>query len=327
MDKITVVVPCYNEEQSIRTFFCELKKETERVQAEFEVIFINDGSDDNTLKEIEFLANTNNNVYYVSFSRNFGKEAAIYAGMQYAKGDFVVLMDVDLQDPPCLIDDMYKELKKRKYDCVATRRTTRSKEPPIRSAFAHLFYKLFRKITSLDVIDGARDFRMMSSKMVKGILSLSEHNRFSKGIFSWVGFKTKWIEYENIERIAGITKWSFFKLLLYAIEGIVSFSFVPLYISGILGIVILLCSFLFAVIICVKGIYSFDVISMLLQLFLSGTMFVFLCILGMYLSKIFCESKKRPMYVLDKTNLSSNYTMEECIICKKKEIAEEYVKF
>ena len=225
--KISVVVPCYNEQESIVLFYEEISKVAERMEEEFEFVFINDGSTDDSLEQLKLLHTQDIRVNYISFSRNFGKEAAIYAGFVKATGDYVVMMDADLQDPPSLLPEMMEYINQG-YDSVATRRVTRKGEPPIRSFFAMLYYKVINKISNVDIVDGARDYRLMSSQMKNAILSVSEYNRFSKGIFGWVGFRTKWLEYENIERVAGETKWSFWKLFLYSLEGIMAFSTMPL---------------------------------------------------------------------------------------------------
>ena len=237
MDKISLIVPCYNEEQALPYLYKEVVKLAEEMpDQEFEFIFINDGSRDKTLTVIKELRESDERVHFVSFSRNFGKEAGIYAGLQAATGNYVSLIDADLQDPPSLIKEMYETLKAEDYDCVATRRVDRKGEPPIRSFFAKQFYKLINKISDTEVVDGARDFRLMTRQMVDSILEMGEYNRFSKGIFGWVGFKTKWIAFENVERVAGETKWSFIGLFLYSLEGIIAFSTRPLIIASVFGI-------------------------------------------------------------------------------------------
>ena len=239
MDKISIIVPCYNEQEAIPIFYREITKTAEGMQpVDFEFIFVNDGSKDDTLSVMKELASQDSRVKYISFSRNFGKESAMYAGMDYALGDYVVIMDVDLQDPPWLIPEMYKSIREDGYDCVASRRVTRTGEAKIRSFFARCFYKLINRISETEIVDGARDFRMMSRQMTDSILSLTEYNRFSKGLFSWVGFKTKWLEYENAERAAGETKWSFWGLFKYSLDGIIGFSTVPLAISSFVGMLL-----------------------------------------------------------------------------------------
>ena len=244
MEKISIIVPCYNEEEAMPIFYEEIIKVAhEMKKVEFEFIFVNDGSKDKTLQVARELSKKDKRVRYVSFSRNFGKEAAMLAGLEAAKGDYVAIMDVDLQDPPALIPDMYNYIKNEHYDCVATRRVTRKGEPKIRSFFARCYYKLINKISKTEIVDGARDFRLMTRQMVDSILELKEYNRFSKGIFSWVGYETKWLEYENVERVAGTTKWSFWKLFGYSLESIVAFSTAPLAIASIVGILFCIISF------------------------------------------------------------------------------------
>ena len=254
MEKISVIISCYNEEESLPLFY----KEMERVRkqdfedVDFEYIFVNDGSKDKTLEEIKALRKEDKKVRYISFSRNFGKEAAMMAGLEAAKGDYITLMDADLQDPPSLLRRMYDLIKNEGYDCVGTRRVNRKGEPPIRSFFARMFYKIINKMSKVEMVDGARDYRLMTKQMVKSIISMKEYNRYSKGLFSFVGFNTKWIEYENIERVAGETKWSFWKLFKYAIEGITAFSTTPLIISSVIGLVFCLIAFLLIIVIIIK---------------------------------------------------------------------------
>ena len=241
--KISLVVPCYNEEEVIKLFYKEVSKvEKTMSKVSFEIIFVNDGSVDHTLDLMRELS-SNKNVRYISFSRNFGKESAMYAGLKEATGDYVAIMDADLQDPPSLLKEMYEILQTGDYDSVATRRVSRKGEPVIRSFFARTYYKIINKISKTEIVDGARDFRLMSRQMVNSVLELTEYNRFSKGIFSWVGYRTKWLEYENIERAAGTTKWSFFKLFLYSLESIVAFSTVPLAIASVMGILFCIIAF------------------------------------------------------------------------------------
>ncbi|MBQ8636528.1 MAG: glycosyltransferase family 2 protein [Clostridia bacterium] len=308
MDKISVIVPCYNEEKVIDLFYAELIKSVENVEADFEFVFVDDGSRDKTFEKLTSLAGEDSRVKYISFSKNFGKEAAMLAGFSYARGKYIVVMDADLQHPPALIPKMYERIKESDCDCVATRRISRDNEPPVRSFFAHKFYKLFNKLCGLDVVDGAMDFRMMTKRMVDAILSMPEHGRFSKGIFSWVGFKTEWLEFKNIERAAGETKWSFGKLLLYAIEGFTSFSHLPLYIPAIAGVLLTGVS---AVAILVALILHFGVgvavssawALALLILFMFGVQFMILGVFGGYIAKIFVESKSRPQYIIADTNI------------------------
>lgn len=309
MKRISIVVPCYNEQEAIPYFYkeiCDVFKQLSKTT--LEVIFVDDGSKDHTLEIIKEITNRDNRFKYISFSRNFGKEAALYAGLSESIGDYVCVMDVDLQDPPSLIKDMYEILETKEYDCVATRRVDRKNEPPIRSFFARLFYKIINKISNTDIVDGARDFRLMTKQMVDAILSVSEYNRFSKGIFSWVGFKTKWLEYENQNRVAGKTKWSFWKLFLYSIDGIVAFSTAPLAISSIAGILFCLISFIFIIFIIIRTLIFGDPVSgwpsTVCIIFLVGGIQLFCTgILGQYLAKAYLEIKKRPIYIVkEKSN-------------------------
>ncbi|MDB7951498.1 glycosyltransferase family 2 protein [Faecalitalea cylindroides] len=309
MEKITVIVPCYNEEEALNYYYAEMNKVMgELSEYAFELLFINDGSKDNTLGILKSFSQKDERVKYISFSRNFGKEAAMYAGFKNSTGDYVCLMDADLQDPPKLLPVMLKAIKEEGYDSVATRRVTRKGEPPIRSFFARLFYKIMNFISDTELMDGARDYRLMTRQFVNSLLELSEYNRFSKGLFGWVGFETKWIEFENVERVAGETKWSFWKLLLYSIEGIVAFSTAPLAISSFIGILMLVVALLLIVFIVVRTLLFGDpvegwpslvcIISMIggIQLFCIG-------ILGQYLSKTYLETKKRPIYIVKESKL------------------------
>ena len=306
MKKISVIVPCYNEEETIELYYKEMQKVMKKIKnTEFELIFINDGSSDKTLDILRGLSK-NKDVRYISFSRNFGKEAGIYAGLKYATGDYIGLMDVDLQDPPEMLIDMYNILEEGEYDCVATRRVSREGEPPIRSFFARLYYKIINKISKTEIVDGARDFRLMTRQMVNSILEVTEYNRFSKGIFSWVGYKTKWLEYKNVERVAGTTKWSFWKLFLYSLESIVAFSTVPLSIASIFGILFCFVAFIIILIIIVRTLIFGDPTSgwpsMACIMFLIGGIQL-LCtgIIGQYLSKTYLEVKNRPVYIVKET--------------------------
>ena len=246
MEKISVIVPCFNEEKALPLFYEELNKNIQSFpdNVEFEILFVNDGSKDNTLDVIKNLEKEDNRIKHISFSRNFGKESAIYAGLENASGDYITLMDADLQDPPALLLDMYKTIKEEGYDSVGTRRVSRKGEPPIRSFFARMFYKIINKMTSFEMVDGARDYIFITRQVADSIISLKEYNRFSKGLFGFVGFKTKWLEYENIQRVAGETKWSFWKLTKYALEGITAFSTAPLIMSSVLGLLFCLVAFL-----------------------------------------------------------------------------------
>ena len=273
---------------------------------DFEVIFVNDGSKDKTLEIIRDLSRKDKVIRYVSFSRNFGKEAAMYAGFQASKGDYVTTMDVDLQDPPALVEEMYDTLKEGVYDCVATRRVSRDGEPPVRSFFAELYYKLINKISKTEIVNGARDFRLMTRQMVDSILELKEYNRFSKGIFSWVGYNTKWLEYKNVERVAGTTKWNFWKLFLYSLESIVAFSTVPLAIASVLGILFCLIAFIMIIVIIIKTLTVGDPVAgwpslVCIILLVSGIQLFCMGIIGQYLSKTYLEVKKRPVYIVKET--------------------------
>lgn len=308
---LSVIVPCYNEEESMPIFYKEILKTLGSIKPapDFELIFIDDGSSDKTLEVIKSLCALNERVKFVSFSRNFGKEAALFAGLKKSKGDLVAVMDVDLQDPPKLLISMYEELSKldTPYDCVATRRVSRKGESKIRSFFARKFYSLINKISKTEIVDGARDYRLMTRKMVNSILSLKEYSRFSKGIFSWVGFKTKWIEYENVERVAGKTSWSFWGLFFYALEGIIGFSTLPLAIASILGFVLCAVSFVLVLFIVIKTLIFGDRAVgypslMCAIVFIGGVQLLCVGILGQYLSKTYLEVKKRPIYVVKEEN-------------------------
>lgn len=306
--KLTVIIPCYNEEAALRFFYEKIQNVMQDMQyVEFELLFINDGSKDRTLQEIKKLAEKDERVKYVSFSRNFGKEAAIYAGLEYSDGDLTVIMDADLQDPPELLPEMYEAITKEGYDSAATRRVNRKGEPQIRSFFARRFYHLMNRISKLDLVDGARDFRMMNRAFVDALLELKEYNRFSKGLFGWVGFETKWLEFENVKRIAGETKWSFGKLLLYSVDGIVAFSTMPLSIAAFLGILMCLIAAAAIVFTIVRqllfGGSAFGWPSMIcVILFLGGIQLFCIGILGSYLAKTYLEVKNRPIYICKETN-------------------------
>ena len=307
MEKISVIVPCYNEEESLPLFYIEICKVAESFKhVDFEFIFVNDGSRDNTLSLARDLAKSDKRVRYISFSRNFGKEAAILAGLEYSVGDYVAIMDADLQDPPSLLHEMYDGIKNEGYDCVATRRVSRKGEPPIRSFFAKCYYKLINKISKTEIVDGARDYRLMSRQMVNSILELREYNRFSKGIFSWVGYNTKWLEYKNVERVAGTTKWSFWKLFLYSLESIVAFSTVPLAIASVMGLIFFLVSVIMIIFIIVKTLTIGDPVAgwpslVCIIFFVSGVQLFSIGVIGQYLSKLYLEVKKRPVYIVKET--------------------------
>ena len=308
--KISIVVPCYNEEVAL-VFF---QKEIDRVSQElmpdvtFEILYIDDGSKDNTLQEIHHLAEQDERVKYISFSRNFGKEAAIYAGLKNASGDLVAIMDADLQDPPALLPEMYHAIMEEGYDSAATRRVDRKGEPPVRSFFARKFYRLMNKISNTDIVDGARDYRLMNRKFVNALLEMGEYNRFSKGLFGWVGFKTKWIEFENVERVAGETKWSFWKLFRYSIEGIVAFSTVPLALAAVLGVLMCILGAIAIIFIVVRQLAFGNAVAgwaslACIILFLGGVQLLCLGILGSYMSKTYLEVKNRPIYICGETNI------------------------
>ena len=305
--KLTMVVPAYNEEEALPIFYAEaLRVEKELPGVEIEYLFIDDGSSDGTLEVLRDLHKKDARVRYVSFSRNFGKEAAIYAGLQNAAGDYVAILDADLQDPPALLPEMLQAIEEEGYDCVGSRRVTRKGEPPIRSFFARMFYHIIKKISNADIVDGARDFQLMNRKVVKAILSMGEYNRFSKGIFGWVGFRKKWLEYENIERSAGETKWSFWKLFLYALDGIVAFSTAPLVIASVMGMVFCLVAFVAIIFIIVRTLIFGDPTSgwpsmVCIIIFIAGIQLLCMGILGQYMAKTYLETKKRPLYLVEET--------------------------
>ena len=313
MDKISIVVPCYNEEESLPFFYEEITKIAKQMDyVTFEFLFVNDGSKDKTLEKLRDLARIDERVRYISFSRNFGKEAAMYAGLKESTGDYVAVMDADLQDPPKLLIEMYAILQEKEYDCVATRRVTRKGEPPIRSFFARMFYKIINAISKTEVVDGARDFRLMTRQMTDSIISLGEYNRFSKGIFGWVGFDTKWIEYENVERVAGKTSWSFWKLFVYSLDGITAFSTAPLVISTIMGCIFCLLAFIMVCIIIFKTCMYGDPVSgwpstACIILFVGGIQLFCTGIIGQYLAKSYLEVKNRPIYIVKETEEKVKY--------------------
>ena len=305
--KISVIIPCYNEEESVELFYKEISSVAAQMDFEFEYIFVNDGSKDRTLNILVELSKRDERVKYISFSRNFGKESAIYAGFSNSSGDYVVMMDADLQDPPKLLPEMVEYIQDG-YDSVATRRVTRKGEPPIRSFFARMFYKIINKISDVDIVDGARDYRLMTKQMKDAILSMKEYNRFSKGIFGWVGFKTKWLEYENVERVAGETKWNFWKLFLYSLEGIIAFSTAPLVLASMFGIIFCLLAFIMILFIVVRTLAFGDPVagwpSMVCIIFLiGGIQLLCIGIIGQYLSKTYLETKKRPQYIIKDSNI------------------------
>ena len=307
-DLISIVIPCFNEQEMVPIFYAELKKIMAATQiVDFELIFVNDGSSDDTLVSMRTLARIDSRVRYLSFSRNFGKEAAMYAGLQSATGDFVAVMDVDLQDPPELLPSMYKTLKKEAFDCVGTKRVNRNGEPRIRSFFAKMFYKLINRISDNYIVDGARDYRLMTRRMVDAVLEMTEYNRFSKGIFTWVGFETKYIEYSNVERSAGKTSWSFWGLFKYSIDGIVAFSEAPLAIASVVGFITFLIALVMAIFFAIRTLIFGNPTSgwtslVVIILALGGIQLLSLGILGKYISKTYLETKRRPLYILKETD-------------------------
>lgn len=304
---VSVVVSCYNEEEVIPIFYDEIKKIAKKMDyVNFEFLFVDDGSKDNTLKIVKDLSKDDSRVKYISFSRNFGKEAAMNAGLSYSKGDYVVVMDADLQDPPKYLIDMYNYLKDG-YDVAATRRITRKGEPVVRSFFSKLWYKLIDKMSDTEMVDGARDFRMMRRKVVDAILSLSEYNRYSKGIFSFVGFKTKWISYENVKRAAGKTKWSFWQLFKYALDGMTSFSTAPLLLASLFGILFCFIALIAIIFVIIRTLIYGDPVGgwpslVCIILLVGGIQLLCIGTIGRYLSKVYLETKKRPIYIVDETN-------------------------
>ncbi len=305
MSLLSVIVPCYNEEESVALFYEELLKNEpffQEHQIELELLYINDGSRDRTVEEVKKLHEKDSRVHLVSFSRNFGKEAAMYAGLEHSKGDYVVMMDVDLQDPPALLPEMFTHIWEG-YDSVATRRVSRKGEPPVRSFFARMFYRLMKKISKTEIMDGARDYRLMTRQMVDAILSMQEYNRFTKGIFGWVGFNTKWLEFENVERARGETKWNFWKLFLYSLDGITAFSTVPLMLASVVGVLFCLLAFIMIIFIIVRKLIFGDPVSgwpslVCIILMTSGVQFFCTGILGQYLAKTYMEVKHRPIYLV-----------------------------
>jgi len=305
MSLLSVIVPCYNEEENVKCFYDELMKNQpffEEKKLDVEIIYVDDGSKDGTVKEVKKLREKDEKVHLISFSRNFGKEAGIYAGFQKAKGDYVVMMDADLQDPPSLLPEMFSYIEQG-YDSVATRRVSRKGEPPIRSFFARMFYKIMNKISQTDIVDGARDYRLMTRQVVDSILAMCEYNRFSKGIFGWVGYETKWLEYENVERVHGETKWNFWKLFLYSIEGITAFSTAPLAIASFTGVLFCIIAFVAIIFIIVRTLIWGDPVGgwpslVCIICLVSGVQLLCLGIVGQYLSKTYMEVKRRPIYLV-----------------------------
>ncbi|MEG0740893.1 MAG: glycosyltransferase family 2 protein [Clostridia bacterium] len=302
MKTLSIIVPCYNEEAATPLFYEAFIKHTAGMPVQFEFLFVDDGSSDGTLAALRALRERDERVHFISFSRNFGKESAMFAGMEAATGDYLAIMDVDLQDPPELLPDMLRGMEQDGYDCVATRRVTRKGEPKLRSFFARAFYRLINRISKTEIVDGARDYRLMTRQMAQSILSLHEVIRFSKGIFSWVGYRTKWLEYENVERVAGETKWSFWKLLLYSVDGIIGFSTAPLAIASVVGVIFCLLAFLLILYFFIKTLIWGDPVAgfpalICVVLMLGGIQLFCVGILGQYLSKTYLETKKRPIYI------------------------------
>lgn len=316
MSKISIVVPMYNEQESLGILYKELNRVTDTLpEYEFEYLFVNDGSSDATLAEIRQLAEKDKRVRYVSFSRNFGKEAALYAGLKNATGDYVATMDADLQDPPALLPQMIAMIEAADCDNVATRRVNRKGEPPIRSFFAKCFYKVMRHLSHIEIADGARDYRLMSRAMVDSIVSVSEYNRFSKGIFAWVGYETKWLEFENVERSAGETKWSFWKLVRYSFDGIINFSDTPIRISSYLGLLLTVLSFVAIIMEVIRALVFGDPVAgwpslVCIITFIGGIQLFCMGIMGQYIAKTYMEVKRRPHYIVKETNCCGNVTSD-----------------
>lgn len=307
MKKISLIIPCYNEEESLPFFYKEAKEVLSKMDYDYELLFVNDGSKDETLSILKKYASEDEHVKYFSFSRNFGKEAAMYAGFCNAQGDYIAVMDADLQDPPSLLPEMLQILETGEYDSVATRRESREGEPKIRSWFARKFYQIINKISDADIVDGARDFRLMRKEMVEAIVNMSEYNRFSKGIFGWIGFKTYWMAYENVERVAGETKWSFWKLFKYAIDGIINFSQAPISIASSFGIFMTLCSFIMLFVIIIRKLMFGDPVTgwastICVIIFIGGIQLFCLGIIGQYIAKTYMETKNRPHFIIADTN-------------------------
>ncbi len=309
MKMMSVIVPCYNEEESLPFFYEEINRVSKEMHDVcLELLFVDDGSKDQTLSILREYAKKDKRVKYISFSRNFGKEAAIYAGLKNSHGDYVAIMDADLQDPPSLLPEMLKAIQEEGYDSAATRRVTRKGEPPVRSFFARLFYKIMNRISDADIMDGARDYRLMNRQMVDAIVSMCEYNRFSKGIFGWIGFDTKWIEYENVERVAGETKWSFWKLFKYSIEGITAFSVEPLQIASVFGVLFSMIALIMIIVIIVRTLIFGDPTSgwpslVCIIMLIGGIQLLCIGILGQYLSKTYLETKHRPIYISKESNI------------------------
>ena len=312
MSLISLIIPCYNEEQALPLFYDEVSRVLAAMDSDYELLFVDDGSKDNTLNILKSLSEKDDHVIYLSFARNFGKESAMYAGFCNAKGDYVAVLDADLQDPPSLLPEMLSILESGEYNSVATRRVTRKGEPPVRSFFARKFYKLINRYSDADIVDGARDFRLMKREMVDAILAMGEYNRFSKGIYGWVGFKTYWLPFENVERVAGDTKWSFWGLFKYALDGIISFSLAPLNIASFLGVFMTGVSFLVLLLIIIRRLVWGDPVAgwastICIIIFIGGLQLAVLGIIGQYLSKTYMETKNRPHYIVADSNRTDIY--------------------
>ena len=304
---ISIIVPCYNEQEALPFFHEEVSRVLKEIGEDYELLFVNDGSKDDTLKELKALSTKDPHVIYLSFSRNFGKEAAMYAGFCNAKGDYIAVMDADLQDPPALLPEMLKMLETDEYDSVATRRVSREGEPPIRSWFARQFYRIINRISDADIVDGARDFRLMKREMVDAIVEMGEYNRFSKGIFGWIGFRTYWLPYENVNRVAGETKWNFWKMLKYAIDGIINFSQAPLAVASWFGMGMTLLSFIAVIFIVVRKLVFGDPVTgwastACIITFIGGVQLFCMGIMGQYIAKTYMEVKQRPHYIVAESN-------------------------
>lgn len=308
MDKmISIIIPCYNEQEALSVFYNELMKVLDTMDYLYELIFINDGSSDDTLNIMRELAINNDNIIYISFSRNFGKEAAMYAGFCNANGDYIAVMDADMQDPPSLLPQMMEILITKEYDSIAARRADRKGEPHLRSWFSRKFYQIINKISDADIVDGARDFRLMKKSMVDAIVSMGEYNRFSKGIFGWIGFNTYWLSYDNVERVAGETKWNFYKLFKYAIDGIINFSHIPLDIASWSGIGMTLLSIIILLLIIIRKLIFGDPVAgwastICIIIFIGGVQLFCLGVMGQYIAKTYMETKHRPHYIISETN-------------------------
>ncbi len=318
MKILSIVVPCYNEAEALPHFYEAVNTVSQTLadQVELELILVNDGSRDDTLKVMRELQQCDPRVSYISFSRNFGKESAMLAGLEHAVGDYVAIMDADLQDPPALLPEMLAAIQEGTYDCVATRRVTRKGEPVVRSFFARCFYKVINRMSDIEIVDGARDFRLMTRQMVDAIISLKERNRFSKGLFSWVGFNTKWIDYENQTRVAGETKWSFWKLLLYSFDGIVAFTTAPLALASVLGFIMSAVAIFFIIVIVIRTWIWGDPVSgwpstASIILFIGGIQLLSIGIVGQYLAKVYIESKQRPIYITKEYVASKHKQQDE----------------